>query len=453
MMHTLSRRVWRAIVPAALVLAAIALMPIGPIALAPMAARPADDAIVAHAILADHRLDDVLGMARSVLGTDVTAGDGYKEVWIRDLNTFLAVALESGDRRRMREALLTFFDFQGPDGDIPDGYIPEGEARGYYTYRRSPLAPGRLAHKNTAATDQESSLAQAVATYVEITGDRAVLDEVIDGRTVKWRLARALEYVRTARLDSSRGLVWGATTADWGDLQPEQPGDTNLDASSHRSIDVYDNAMFAIAIADYTRLIHDDAAEVARWTAVHDALTQRIRAVLWDSARRQFIAHVYLDPSGSPFPASFDESQVYVHGGTTVAIEAGLLSPDEVREALSRMREDVRAAGAGSIGLTQFPAYPDGAFHSPGMGPFMYQNGGDWDWFGGRMVQQLVRYGMADEAYRELVPMVVRVERVGDFSEWWTRENEPRGSGAFRGAAGVLGLAIERLQAWARAHS
>ena len=447
------RRVWRALLPAAMAVGTIVLVPVGPIALAPIASRPANDAALARAILADRRLDDVLRMAHEVLGAGLTAGDGYREVWIRDLNTFLPVALEGADRRRLRDALRTFFAFQGPAGDIPDGYVPEAEGRGDYRYRRSSSAPGWLAHKNTAETDQESSLVQAVATYVDVTGDRSILDDVVDGQTVRSRLARAIDYVRTARMDPSRGLVWGATTADWGDLEPERPGATDLDASSHRSIDVYDNAMLAIAIDDYARLVHEDAAEVARWTAVRDTLTRQIRAVLWDAGRRQFVAHIYLDPAGSPFPASFDERQVYVHGGTTVAIEAGLLSADEVRDALRRMRDDVRAAGAGSIGLTQYPAYPDGAFHSPGMGPFTYQNGGDWDWFGGRMVQQLVRYGMVEDAYREIGPMVARVARVGDFPEWWTRENEPRGSRRFRGAAGVLGLAIERLQAWARAHN
>jgi hypothetical protein len=44
------------------------------------------------------------------------------------------------------------------------------------------------------------------------------------------------------------------------------------------------------------------------------------------------------------------------------------------------------------------------------------------------------------------------VQRVGDFHEWWSRDNQPRGSGQFRGSAGVLGRAIEMLQAWAEQH-
>jgi len=70
-------------------------------------------------------------------------------------------------------------------------------------------------------------------------------------------------------------------------------------------------------------------------------------------------------------------------------------------------------------------------------------------WFGGRMIQQLVRYGFIEGAYRDLRPMAERVLRAGNFHEWWTPDNQPRGSAQFRGSAGVLGRAIEMLQAWA----
>jgi glycogen debranching enzyme len=412
------------------------------------AARPSRDDTLARDILADEHMRTVREMARQLLKEDLTAGAGYREVWIRDFNTFEEVALEVNEASRIRQALLTFVKFQGTNGDIPDGFIPQDHANGYYTYRSTPLAPGLVAHKNTAETDQESSLVQAVRKYVSVTGDRGLLDEVIGGETVRRRLDRALTFVMAERLDASHGLVWGATTADWGDLQPEHAGAVELDATSHRAIDVYDNAMFVIAINDYLELVGAGTPDAARWTTVRDDLVRNVRTYLRDTERHKFVAHLYLPDS--PFPAGFDERDVYVHGGTTVAIEAGLLTRDEAAEALERMRANVRAAGAGSIGLTIFPPYPAGAFKSPGMGPYEYQNGGDWCWFGGRMVQQLVRLGFTADAYRELQPMVARVERAGDFQEWWTRDNEPRGSGQFRGSAGVLGRAIEMLQAWAK---
>jgi len=95
------------------------------------------------------------------------------------------------------------------------------------------------------------------------------------------------------------------------------------------------------------------------------------------------------------------------------------------------------------------PTYPDGTFKNRSMGPYSYQNGGDWCWFGGRMVQQLAAHGLYAEAYDELRPMVNRVVKHAGFYEWWTPDNQPRGSGQFRGSAGVLGKAILMLRTWA----
>ena len=83
------------------------------------------------------------------------------------------------------------------------------------------------------------------------------------------------------------------------------------------------------------------------------------------------------------------------------------------------------------------------------MRPFSYQNGGDWAWFGGRMIQQLVAHGYVEQAYQEILPMVAQVQHNQGFFEWYTVDNQPRGSSAYRGAAGVLGRAIQMLVAWA----
>ena len=205
--------------------------------------------------------------------------------------------------------------------------------------------------------------------------------------------------------------------------------------------------MLVVAIDSYVELVGAEPKRVARWTALRDELKTSIRARLWDPERQKFIPHIYLE--GSPFPENFEEDEVWYHGGTAVAIEAGILDRDEIRVSLERMVANVREAGASSIGLTVYPPYPEGFFKNPDMAPWSYQNGGDWCWFGGRMIQQLVRYGFAEEAYRELKPMVHRALEHDGFYEWWSRDNQPRGSGQFRGSAGVLGRAIERLQAWA----
>jgi hypothetical protein len=50
-----------------------------------------------------------------------------------------------------------------------------------------------------------------------------------------------------------------------------------------------------------------------------------------------------------------------------MAIEAGLLTCEEVARSLDQMVANVRAAGAASIGLTLYPPYPEGFFKNPQM--------------------------------------------------------------------------------------
>ncbi len=411
---------------------------------------PADPAHVAAEILADRDLTDVLERARALLKSGLTAGSGYGEVWIRDLNTFLEISVTVNPPADLRSALLTFFKFQEPNGDVPDGYIPKERASVGYKYRRSAQAPQLLAHKNTVETDQESSLVLAVERYVRATGDQALLDELVNGKTVRQRLEMALDYVHTERWDPDHGLVWGATTADWGDVQPEHGWGVELDANSHRACDIYDNALYLTAMDAFLRLPGADSPAIPRWRKLRLELAENVRRHLWDNRRQKFIPHLYLGES--PFPKDFDEAPVYYQGGTAVALEAGLLSPAEIEASLAAMRANVKQAGASSIGLTIYPPYPKGFFKNEGMGPYSYQNGGDWCWFGGRLVQQLIRHGYPKEAYEELRPMIARVLRHGDFYEWWSLDNRPRGSKQYRGSAGVLGQAIVMLQAWAAAH-
>jgi hypothetical protein len=205
--------------------------------------------------------------------------------------------------------------------------------------------------------------------------------------------------------------------------------------------------MLIIALNDYIALSPGDTS----WKITGKNIRQNIRKYLWDEHHRKFIPHLYLN--GSPFPPSFDENKINYHGGTAVAIEAGLLSRKEIEAVNQQMLQDVKAAGAGSIGLTMYPPYPAGFFQNKIMYPYGYQNGGDWTWFGARMITQLVKNGFVQEAYREIQPMIKRVLVNKGFYEWYTREDKPKGSGSFRGSAGVLYTAITSMQQWARTYA
>jgi len=310
--------------------------------------------------------------------------------------------------------------------------------------------------KNTVETDQETSFVQALRAYVAVTNDTAVVDSYIVGSvdglnlTVSDRIERAFGYLWSHRFAAEYGLLYGATTLDWGDVQPEDNPGLVFNNLTHPAVDIYDNAMMCLALRNYAELLQlaGHWSRAANWTVTYQGWIERTRDTLWDETKQKFKPHVYLG-KGSPFPSSYDESEQYYHGGTAIAALAGLLSKSEMLAAYLQMQTNVQKAGGKmTIGLTIYPPYPDGYFTNPCCNvTFSYQNGGDWDWFGGRMVHALIQNGFVDEAEKALIPMVNRAVALGDFNEWWSIDNVPSGSGNFHGSAGVLGKAIKMLRA------
>ncbi|WP_291917799.1 hypothetical protein [Chitinophaga sp.] len=402
-------------------------------------------ATLAKQILADHRLDTVQAWALKVL-TGFNAGTGYGEIWIRDFNTFIKGSLKVRSSQDVKEALLLFFKLQGADGNIPDGAINEKQANIGYKYGHSELAPGWASHKNTVETDQESSLIQAVKQYIDVTGDKTILQEKVGDQTVLQRMEAAMRFILNDRWAKEYGLVKGATTIDWGDVQPETGWGVALNDKTKWSVDIYDNAMFLLAINDFMAVKPATHAAKDNWKNIAATLRKNIQKHLWDAKANKYIPHLYLN--GSPFPASFDERSILYTGGTACAILAGLHDQKEIRAINQQFLAAAEKEQFATIGMTVYPPYPVEVF--PNMAAYLYQNAGDWTWFGGRMITALANNGMPLEAYAEMSPMLDRVIKNKGFNEWYdVRTGKASGSGDFRGEAGVLFDAINQLKAWA----
>lgn len=402
---------------------------------------------LAETILNDTTLHQVDSMARSIISQGFNAGSGYSQIWARDMNTFIEVACEETNQTDIRNAILLFFALQQPNDEMIDGYVLKPDFTWYDNHPYyADATPDHVGFKNTVETDQESSLIQIVGKYIRKTGDTSILREDVAGRTVLERMDDMVDYLMRERYSEQYGLLFGAMTADWGDVQPNDDFGCDMNELSSRAIDVYDNAMFLIAL-DYLQEMTDDASLLKKWKGIREQIAQNVRKHLWDAERKKFIPHLYIDPS--PIPAGFDENQIHYHGGTAVAIEAGLLSKEEIAVVNAQMLENVRLSGMPSIGLTLYPTYPEGFFRGGMAKPYVYQNGGDWTWFGGRMIQQLVANGFVEEAYDEIRPMIDRVIKNQGFFEWYGMGGVPSGSGHFKGSAGVLAKAIEMMNDWA----
>ena len=67
----------------------------------------------------------VKSKALETMKTGFNAGDGYREVWIRDYNTFIELASKVFPKEELKENLLVFCRMQGDDGNIIDGFTPD----------------------------------------------------------------------------------------------------------------------------------------------------------------------------------------------------------------------------------------------------------------------------------------------------------------------------------------
>jgi Amylo-alpha-1,6-glucosidase len=402
---------------------------------------------LAKNILSDPTIVQVDNMARELMKRGFYAGSGYQMVWARDLNTFIEVSCDEYDLNIIRENLLMFFYFQRTNGELLDGYV-EREAFNWddpNTYE-SLTAPGHIGFKNTVESDQETSLIQAIAKYIDKTNDYSILKEIVAGTSVYQRLTLAVNYLLNERYSEKYGLLTGATTFDWGDVQVEGGAVVDIDSLTHWSIDIYDNAMFAIALRCMEKFT-TNTSDQQHWRQLECNIKSNIRKYLWDADKNKFIPHIYIN--GSPFPPDFDENAIMVHGGTAIAIEAGILDKKEITAVLSQMENNVKNSGAQSIGLTLYPPYPVNVLGGNISPPYNYQNGGDWTWFGGRMIQQLIAYGFIEEAWTLAKPMFDRVLKNNGFFEWYSIDGSPKGSAEFKGSAGVLAKAASMFLDWA----
>ncbi|WP_203256905.1 glucosidase family protein [Hyunsoonleella ulvae] len=398
-------------------------------------------------ILEDTRLDVVYEKAKATLNPkdgNFNAGSNYPETWIRDFSTFAEVALEVNSKEMIKERILLFFDFQGTDGNIVDGYTYIDTEAGY-DYIYSKTAPKHKAHKNTVETDQESSLILAIARYINATGDKDILQLEKNGKTVLERCEMALNFLKEKMYSEKYNLIYGATTVDWTDVQPESPWGVFITKDTHWCVDVYDNAIYVLAINEFLEWVKEDTEKYNFWDTERASIKANVRKHLWDEKLQKFVPHRYL--KDSPF-SGFDEDEIFYLGGTVYGIMAGFLTKEEIEISYQKMLAIKNLTGAMTVAVINYPPYPKGSFLNPGVDPYVYVNSADWTWWGGRTIEAMIKTGHLELAYQEISPFLDRVIKNDGFYEWYSAiDHKPHGSNTFLGAAGALGKAIKLMKA------
>ena len=284
-----------------------------------------------------------------------------------------------------------------------------------------------------------------IARFIKATGDNDILLEEINGETVLERCEMALNFLKQNMYSEKYGLLYGATTIDWTDVQPESPWGVFITEDTHWCVDVYDNAIYILAINEYLEWIKDDKEKFDFWTNEKNSIATSVKKYLWDEKNQKFIPHVYLEDS--PF-SGFNEDEIFYLGGTVYAILAGILNEEEIAASFNKMQEIKKASGSMTIAIINYPPYPEGSFYNEaGTKPYVYVNAADWTWWGGRTIEAMIKTGHLELAYQEISPFLDRVIENDGFYEWYSvKDHQPHGSNTFLGAAGALGKAIKLMR-------
>ncbi len=354
-----------------------------------------------------------------------SAGIDYPQIWLRDANTIIPASRYYYDEVFMTSWLEEHLAFQKESGSLDDWINSRGES-----------------DKNTTETDQESSAVQAAFQVFEMLGPRW-LEKTISGEKIIHRLEQALLYVLRERWDEERGLIIGAHTADWGDVDMVD-GDQQaiyVDEHTHWTADIYDQSMFYQACMNLSEMM-DALGEANRplfWREKAQIIRGNADKWLWQEDKGFYRVHIHLDD----LTHQFDEDNMFPMGGNTQAVLSGLADEEKsgriIQEALRRQEEFQVSTISGIL----LPPYPKKLFKHPMLDdPYEYQNGAQWDWFGGRLIYAMFEKGFSKVATEKLLEIALKNVKNRGFFEWDSKVGLGQGSDFYAGSAGSMGKAL-----------
>lgn len=351
------------------------------------------------------------------------AGSGYPQIWVRDSATVVQTGRYLFPEVYFSSWIDAFCENQQENGSIPDYISLYGN------------------DKNTVETDQEASLVHSAYLYYKMTGNTSWLEKPVREKRVIDRLDDSLIWVLINRYNSSYGLVTGAYTADWGDVQFEDIPGTHVSEKTHWTCDIYDNSMFFQACNELSVMCSDlgENEKAVFWADTALSIKENTNKYLWQQDKGYYKMHVRV----SPVNPEFDEDDMFPMGGNVIAIRSGLANHTQTEQIFDTAKERKTQVNASTIGCVLIPAYPEKFFVNPGIDEeYEYQNGGQWDWFAGRLILEEFLNGRSEDALTHLREVASQDNNLGGFYEWNTLNGTGKGSPRFLGSAGVLGQCV-----------
>jgi len=354
-----------------------------------------------------------------------SAGSDYPQCWLRDLASAIFAVCEyyrSEDVERLLHFLISAF-------------IQNGPSDWFNASAQNDL--------NSVASDQESSLILAAGEYFRRNPQWIV--KKIDQKTILDLLDQIMSAFLERCLDRETGLIRSGYTIDWGDVSRDYSDQRALKLSKQSKISF--NLFFQARALRAALVLQKMAQSIgqeklrSKWADFYQKLKQRVRAKFILSKER-YLAIRYLPAGIEPL-----EKKILAVGGNCEAILAGIMKKDEIRAFLNELLRRQKELKLFSGSFVLLPPYPENYFpHHLLRHPFIYQNGGLWDWIGARLLEVLYDSGFKQEAAKFQEEIIRRTINEKTFWEWYDFNGNGRGAFAYTAAAGELFRVIFKQQ-------
>lgn len=376
------------------------------------------------------------------------AGAGYPQIWLRDSATIIPASRYFYDTPYLTTWLVEHLSHQREDGNLFDWI-----AFGNYNMLKLIAPHARrlvkgaaqtlVADKNSVVADQETSAVHSAYQIHKITGDIQFLRQLIDGKSLINRLEDSLYYLLLYRYDEKTGLITKGFTADWGDVSVIYDSQLAIymDDKTPRVVNTYVNAYFVMAARELSEMFSslENTGNAVFWGKQSEKLKKNINTFLWDEKRGYYLMHRRVDT----YEKTFDEDSMFAMGSNALAIEAGVADRKKTKRIFETAVKLQKQYNISTIASVLLPPYPDGFFiHAVLTKSYTYQNGGQWDWFAGRLVLQEFLYGYSKNAAMHLLEIAKKNYDNSGLYEWDTPEGKGMGSAQLAGSAGALSGAL-----------
>lgn len=175
------------------------------------------------------------------------------------------------------------------------------------------------------------------------------------------------------------------------------------------------------------------------WADIARSIKENANKYLWQQKKGCYKMHVQI----SSVNLGFNEDDMFPMGGNVVVIQSGIANSTQAEQIFEIAKERKKQVNASTIGCVLIPTYPAGFFANSIMNEeYEYQNGGQWDWFSGRLVLEKFINGRNKDAVTHLREIATQDNNIGGLYEWYTLNGTGKGSPMYLGSAGALGQCV-----------